>query len=279
MAKYTLTSYDPIEITVPKMSVPESYITARIEDKLEAAAKYYPIEEPRAVRMFDYLTVTTSDAAIDGNPAVFMNREHVFHALGSGEMPHEFDAALIGAQIGEMCEVSFGVRAALGADGGRSTMTMNVLVEQIYNRVMPPVTDELVAEHLAPISTVEELRKSICQEFLDQGRDRNNSMLADAVLQKVAKRLVEDPDPADAQPGMSAFDLRYTCAIDAFADHLGIELSADEATQYLPGDSLAQKQQIRAELEKSGQSEEFFQFARREATLERLIEDAKVSLE
>ena len=277
MAKYTLTSYDPIEITVPKMSVPEDYIAAQIEEKLEAAAKYIPLEEPRPVRMYDFLTVTTSDAAIDGNPAAFMNHDHIFHVVGSGEMPREFDAAIIGAQIGETREARFGVKATLGAEGGRSMMTMNVLVEQIYNREMPPLTDELVAEHLAPISTVEELRESICEEFLTQNLNKDSSMMANEVLREVARRLVEEPDPADAMPEMGPFELRATCGIDAFTDYFGIELTAEEATQYLPGETPIQKLQMRAELESNGQSEEFYQFARREATLARLIEEAKIS--
>ena len=40
MKKYTLTSYDPIELDLPKPQVPESLVDAQIEKLLEPLAEY-----------------------------------------------------------------------------------------------------------------------------------------------------------------------------------------------------------------------------------------------
>ena len=99
----------------------------------------------------------------------------------------------------------------------------------------------------------------------------------DLVLDELAKRLVEDPDPADLLPGQPLDALRITCAIDALADHLDIELSDADITAQMPGNDAEQREKIRQQLEDQGLGDEARVFARREAALSWLVNNSRVS--
>ncbi|WP_302319603.1 hypothetical protein, partial [Gordonibacter pamelaeae] len=95
MKKYTLTSYDPVELDLPKPQVPASLVDAQIEKLLEPMAEYHEIAEERGVAMGDHVVVTTVDARLDGNPASNFVLEHSLYHVGGGEMPRTFDEELV----------------------------------------------------------------------------------------------------------------------------------------------------------------------------------------
>ena len=277
MAKYTLTSYDPVEVVLSKPQVPQDFALSR----LEPIAQYSLLEDERTVRMFDYLTITTTDAKLDGNPAVFMNREHVLYQVGSGEMPQGFDMAIVGMQVDDTREVSFAVASALGPEAGRSNMRLTVHVEGIYSRSVPELTDELVAQNFAPLKTVEELDQAIIDEYCQQimPSEKGDPEFANEILKVIAQRLVEEPDPADAMPEMGEFELRATCATDAFADHLDMTPTYDQITDFMPGDTHEEKMEARERFEAQGFARDLETFVRRELTLAYLIQNATIRYE
>ncbi len=85
---------------------------------------------------------------------------------------------------------------------------------------------------------------------------KDDAQFPDLVLDELAKRLVEDPDPADLMPGQPLEALRATCAIDALADHLDIQLTDADVTAQMPGNDAEQKERIRQQLEDQGLGDE-----------------------
>lgn len=69
MTTYTLTSYEPVALELPKPQVPDSLVDAQIAKMLEPLATYHEVAEDRGVLPGDFLVVTTHDPALDGNPA------------------------------------------------------------------------------------------------------------------------------------------------------------------------------------------------------------------
>lgn len=277
MAKYTLTSYDPIEMELPKPQVPKEMVQEQIKKLLEPLSEYHEIEEERPVAHGDYLVVTTEDARIDGNPANHFTLKHSLYHVGVGEMPRTFDDEVIGMNVGETKSVNAAIKMPLAKDGDMSALTMDVTVEKVLYCVSPELTDELVQEHFAPAQTVEEFEKQVESQFGLPDMKHDDPQFPDLVLNEIAQRLVEEPDPADGVPGMPADALRATCAIDALADHLGLELSDEQITAQMPGDDDAQKRKIRQQLEDQGKGDEAAVFARREAALSWLINNSRVS--
>lgn len=277
MKKYTLNSYEPIYIELPKPQVPASLVDAQIDKLLEPLSEYHEIEEDRGARMGDFLVVTTRDAAIDGNPARNFILEHSIYHLGAGEMPRSFDTEILGMKAGESKDVVAHIKMPLSKDNEPSALTMSVEVERVLYCVTPELTDELVAEHFAPAKTIEEFKKGVASQFGLPDMKKDDPNFPDLVLDELAKRLVEDPDPADLMDGQPMSALRATCAIDALADHLGIELTDEEVTAQMPGNDAEQREKIRKQLEEQGLADQAYVFARREAALSWLVNNSRVT--
>lgn len=277
MKKYTLNSYEPIYIELPKPQVPASLVDAQIDKLLEPLSEYHEIEEDRGARMGDFLVVTTRDAAIDGNPARNFILEHSIYHLGAGEMPRSFDTEILGMKAGESKDVVAHIKMPLSKDNEPSALTMSVEVEKVLYCVTPELTDELVAEHFAPAKTIEEFKKGVASQFGLPDMKKDDPNFPDLVLDELAKRLVEDPDPADLMDGQPMSALRATCAIDALADHLGIELTDEEVTAQMPGNDAEQREKIRKQLEEQGLADQAYVFARREAALSWLVNNSRVT--
>lgn len=275
--KYALNSYEPIYIELPKPQVPASLVDAQIDKLLEPLSEYHEIEEDRGARMGDFLVVTTRDAAIDGNPACNFILEHSIYHLGAGEMPRSFDTEILGMKAGESKDVVAHIKMPLSKDNEPSALTMSVEVERVLYCVTPELTDELVAEHFAPAKTIEEFKKGVASQFGLPDMKKDDPNFPDLVLDELAKRLVEDPDPADLMDGQPMSALRATCAIDALADHLGIELTDEEVTAQMPGNDAEQREKIRKQLEEQGLADQAYVFARREAALSWLVNNSRVT--
>ena len=90
MSKYTLSSYEPVHVKLPKPQVPSSLVDAQIEKLMEPFAEFHEVAEDRGVLPGDHIVVTTRDAALDGNPASNFIMQHSVYHVGAGEMPKTF---------------------------------------------------------------------------------------------------------------------------------------------------------------------------------------------
>lgn len=277
MAKYTLTSYEPVSMVMPKPQVPPALVDQQIEKLMEPMAEYHEIEDDRGVLPGDYLVVTTYDPAIDGNPARNFLLQHSIYHVGAGEMPKSFDDELIGVRAGDTKDVHAKIKLPLAKDGQASALTMQVTVEKILYSKTPKLTDEFVKEHFAPATTVEEFREGVAKQFGLPDMAKEDPQFPDLVLGELAKRLVEEPDPADRMDGMPDDALRIMCAIDALAAHLELELTEEQIIAQMPGDDAEQRAKIYKQLQDQGLEAEGRVFATREAALSWLVNNSRVS--
>ena len=279
MATYTLSSYDPVEVKLPKPQVPPSLVDAQIEKLMEPFSEFHEVAEERGVLPGDHLVVTTRDAALDGNPANNFVMQHSVYHVGAGEMPKAFDDELIGVKPGQTKQVEAKIRMPLAQDGAASVLTMEVDVEKILRAQAPELTDAFIAEHFAPATNLEEFRQGVAAQFGLPDMAKDDPHFPDIVLSELAKRLVEDPDPADRMEGMPDDALRIMCATDALADHLDIQLDREQVIAQMPDDDPAQREQIYQQLVDQGKEDEAAVFARRVGALWGLVNNSSVSYE
>ena len=277
MAKYTLTSYEPVTMEMPKPQVPPALVDQQIEKLMEPMAEYHEIADDRGVLPGDYLVVSTFDPALDGNPATNFLLQHSIYHVGAGEMPKTFDDELIGVRAGDSKDVDAKIKMPLAKEGEFASLTMKVMVEKILYCKTPELTDELVREHFAPATTVEEFREGVAKQFGLPDMAKEDPQFPDLVLGELAKRLVEDPDPADRMDGMPDDALRIMCAIDALAAHLDLDLTDDQVIAQMPGDDAEQREKIFKQLKDQGLEAEGRKFALREAALGWLVNNSRVS--
>lgn len=277
MAKYTLTSYEPVTMEMPKPQVPPALVDQQIEKLMEPMAEYHEIADDRGVLPGDYLVVSTFDPALDGNPATNFLLQHSIYHVGAGEMPKTFDDELIGVRAGDSKDVNAKIKMPLAKEGEFASLTMKVMVEKILYCKTPELTDELVREHFAPATTVEEFREGVAKQFGLPDMAKEDPQFPDLVLGELAKRLVEDPDPADRMDGMPDDALRIMCAIDALAAHLDLDLTDEQVIAQMPGDDAEQREKIFKQLKDQGLEAEGRKFALREAALGWLVNNSRVS--
>ena len=277
MAKYTLTSYEPVTMEMPKPQVPPALVDQQIEKLMEPMAEYHEIADDRGVLPGDYLVVSTFDPALDGNPATNFLLQHSIYHVGAGEMPKTFDDELIGVRAGDSKDVDAKIKMPLAKEGEFASLTMKVMVEKILYCKTPELTDELVREHFAPATTVEEFREGVAKQFGLPDMAKEDPQFPDLVLGELAKRLVEDPDPADRMDGMPDDALRIMCAIDALAAHLDLDLTDEQVIAQMPGDDAEQREKIFKQLKDQGLEAEGREFALREAALGWLVNNSRVS--
>lgn len=277
MAKYTLTSYEPVTMEMPKPQVPPALVDQQIEKLMEPMAEYHEIADDRGVLPGDYLVVSTFDSALDGNPATNFLLQHSIYHVGAGEMPKTFDDELIGVRAGDSKDVDAKIKMPLAKEGEFASLTMKVMVEKILYCKTPELTDELVREHFAPATTVEEFREGVAKQFGLPDMAKEDPQFPDLVLGELAKRLVEDPDPADRMDGMPDDALRIMCAIDALAAHLDLDLTDEQVIAQMPGDDAEQREKIFKQLKDQGLEAEGRKFALREAALGWLVNNSRVS--
>ena len=277
MAKYTLTSYEPVTMEMPKPQVPPALVDQQIEKLMEPMAEYHEIADDRGVLPGDYLVVSTFDPALDGTPATNFLLQHSIYHVGAGEMPKTFDDELIGVRAGDSKDVDAKIKMPLAKEGEFASLTMKVMVEKILYCKTPELTDELVREHFAPATTVEEFREGVAKQFGLPDMAKEDPQFPDLVLGELAKRLVEDPDPADRMDGMPDDALRIMCAIDALAAHLDLDLTDEQVIAQMPGDDAEQREKIFKQLKDQGLEAEGRKFALREAALGWLVNNSRVS--
>lgn len=279
MTHYTLTSYEPVSLRLPKPPVPPELVEQQIQKLMEPLCEYHEIQDDRPCMAGDYIVVTTENACMDGNPASHFNLKNSLYHLGAGEMPKAFDDAIIGMRAGETRDVKAMVKMPMGKVNGMSILSMKVSVEKVLYVVMPELTDDLVCKEFAPTTTVDEFRAGVAAQFSLPDMKKDDPKFPDIVLGEVAKRLVEVPSEEDRLPGMPDDALCITCAIDALADYLELKLTDEQITAQMPGNDQQQKEKIRTQLENQGMADQAVVFARREAALGWLVNNSTIAYE
>lgn len=146
-----LVDWTTLEVPRSDIEVPPEAVDAEIEALRESVAELAPAGE-RPARLGDTLVIDL----VEDDEA---QRDTVVE-LGTGRLAEELEQALVGASAGETKEVVIS-----HPDG--STATVRVTVQEIQEKVPPPLDDEL-ARATSEFDTLAELRASIEASLREQ---------------------------------------------------------------------------------------------------------------
>jgi trigger factor len=157
---------DWTKLEVPRIAaeVPEDVIGAELDLLRGLVADLSPTEG-RAAQPGDVVVIDleSPDAAERGYVA----------ELGAGALPPEIESALVGLSAGENREVA---ATTEGGDG-----RIRVTLEEVYEKVLPPLDDEL-ARAASEFDTFDELREDVERELREQLEDEAESAFRSAVV-------------------------------------------------------------------------------------------------
>ena len=192
----TLTSYEPVEITLPSEEATEAEITAQIDTFRGYLGKYEDIEG-RAVEADDFVYIKVKG----GENIEKINFENRLYHLGQGQMPEGFDKGLIGMNVGETKEIEFEIpqQAEEGKDAPEPKIAKaEVTVNRLVQHVLPELTDEFAKNNFG-FDDVEAMRAAIAKEIGQQKKQALPQLKENRVTGKLAERLEGEPTPAYTQ--------------------------------------------------------------------------------
>ena len=166
---YELSSYEPVEITVPPFTVDERAVDAQLE---EIANRYtaYEKAEDKPLEKGDSCLIAM-EASEDGKPLPGLTTEGRTYTAGAGYMPDGFDEQVLGMRPGETKEFTF-EGPGFDEDFNEVTQTVHckVTVKEIQREAKPVIDDEWVKLNMPMMAGVDELRADIRRSI--ERRDR-----------------------------------------------------------------------------------------------------------
>ncbi|WP_418253386.1 trigger factor [Gordonibacter urolithinfaciens] len=288
----TLSSYEPLELAVPPVSVSEAEIDARMEEVAQTYTGVEPDESRTQVAEGDVVQISM-DCLKDGErfeQLCFANR---LYRAGSGQMPDGFDEALAHAPVGSMVHVDFLLPTREELDGTLSgpSVCAEVKVEAIMREVACVLNDDFISQSIPGASSVVELRelsrKELERQKAEQMRHYRNFLAAgelakriegylpDAAYDAVADQMIDSLyEQARAQhttvdellsaQGSSEEEyrmmvlmqaraqLRQGAALDAWARYRGLEITDADVDAFFASSAQGRGAQMREEVESGG---------------------------
>ncbi len=170
---------DWTQLEVPKQeaTVPEEAVEAELEALQHSVAELVAVDG-RAAQQGD--TVVVDLGAEDGTT----QRDYVVE-LGSDRLVEEIENGIRGLEAGEQREIAYEL-----ADGGMRRAT--VTVKRIYERVLPPLDDEL-ARSASEFESYSDLRGEIEERLRGQIADELEGAFRAAAVDELVKASKVDP--------------------------------------------------------------------------------------
>ena len=163
----TLGEYKGIPVTVTEPEVTDEEIESQIQQMLSARAEY--VEVDREAQLGDQVNIDYK-GLLDGEEFDGGSAEGANLILGSGNFIDGFEDGLVGAKKGEerSLDLTFPEEYPNNPDLAGKAVVFEVTVNAVKERVVPELTDALVAEISSDASTVEEYRETVRQMLLEQ---------------------------------------------------------------------------------------------------------------
>jgi trigger factor len=178
--------YRDLQVTIPAPDVTDEEIDRQVDRLREQFGELQPVTRP--ARDHDHVSIDIKgyrhSETIEG-----LTADDYLYEVGSGTVVEKLDEELRGAKPGDILKFN----APVPGDDEGNDVTIQVLVKEVKEKLLPDVTDEWAGE-ASEFDTVEELRDDIRTRVAAIKQVQSQLALRDQVLDAVA-RLVEEEMP------------------------------------------------------------------------------------
>lgn len=184
---YELSSYDPVEITVPPFEFDEAEVDAQIAQIAERYAEYLA-DDPRPVQSGDSCLLAL-ESYENGEKLSALTTDARTYTTGAGLMPPGFDENIIGMDVGEAKSFTF-EGPGVDEDGNEITETIEctATVKEIQKKVTPVIDDTWVAKNMPMYRDAAALRGSIAEGISKQRRAEYENHKRELAASELATR-------------------------------------------------------------------------------------------
>lgn len=174
-------------VTLPPREASQRDIDLRINDARDRFATLEPVED-RGVAADDFVLLsfvgTVDGEAYEGNTV-----DKYLYEMGMGQMPAEFDAAIVGAKAGDEVRAEFAIPdTSSNPDYVGKTAGFDITVHEIKAKKLPEIDDEFAAN--MGFDSVEELTTDLKSRLDLQAATEHDRAKERALRELAASRLV-----------------------------------------------------------------------------------------
>lgn len=263
---YELSSYDPVEIELPKPDITDEEVDAKCMEVL-GRFKTFAQADPHPLKDGDDALLRV-EASVNGEKlkGLCTGEGGLHYRVGAGSMPPGFDEEVAGMELGE--SKSFAFQAPdFGPDGKLVEITVDcsVSVIECQEEAQPQLTDAWISEHAPIYKDVEEVRADarrglerekllgqralgcrlaaaeLASRFVGRIDDRVYEDMQRTAIGKIGERLRTEgktfddfkEEVGEQQANMQVmmetrYALREGYSLDAVARHEGLELTDED---------------------------------------------------
>ena len=189
-----LETYDAPAINMPPAEATEAEIDAQIKQLLSYSATYEDIDEDRAIVEGDVISADVEDL---GGAEHLAGENRTIH-VSKGQVPDEVVDTLVGANPGDVKEITWTQSAGEGEKHVEHTFSIKVAVKSIKHLVTPELTDEVAKKNFG-YDDVETLRNAVKEEIENDKKNSLPTLKEDRVVEAVGSTLILDEVPAEYQ--------------------------------------------------------------------------------
>ncbi|HTX62568.1 MAG TPA: trigger factor [Acidimicrobiales bacterium] len=181
--------YAGLKVVVPSPTVSEADVDAQVDRLRDTDAELVEVDRP--ARDGDHVTIDVHGTLPDGEEVVAA--DDLLYEVGSGRIAEALDEQLRGAKVGDV--LAFSATVPSGSTREERDVSFRVLLKDVKEKKLPPVTDEWAAE-ASEFSTVDELRADLRQRMARVKMVQAQLAFRQAALTALAE-LVEDDQVPD----------------------------------------------------------------------------------
>lgn len=211
-----LTSYEPLNVPMPKMSVTDEQLDERIAS-IMAQIPAYANQEDSLVELHDKVNAVVTMRE-NGKPMQGLEEASLTITVGDGFFPQAFAEGLIGMRLGEKKTIEYQL-AGIGTeseDDLSSNIEATVSVESIRKRINPELDDEWVKRFIPRFSTVEEFCDDAEAKLAEEMDKKRDEMLRERCSTLLAQRLKDMPTAEEVEN--AANSIRASFERDCFKE-------------------------------------------------------------
>ena len=199
---YELSSYEPVEVTVPKFEVDMSLVDRQIEQIASRNIEYVrAVDQDRTVVAGDAVLLEM-ESFENGKRNTGLSSAARTYVCGKGFMPESFDEQIIGMKPGQTKSFSYtGPNVDEHGEEALTTIDTTVTVIELQQECVPAITDAWLARNMPVFKTVDDLRADIAKSLEGKTREQYDSKCQQLAVFQLAERF-EGRIPDEAYEAM-----------------------------------------------------------------------------
>ncbi len=177
----TLTSTDDFSVSVPSKEASDAEIEMQVTMMQDRFATLEPVSD-RALAANDFALISFV-GYVDGEPYEGNEVDKYLYEMGQGLMPEEFDAGIVGIEVGGETRVEFAIPdTSSNPEFVGKTAQFDVTVHEVKAKVLPSLDDEFAGN--MGFDTLDEMRADMrsrinVQKLVAHDREKERALKAE----------------------------------------------------------------------------------------------------